>query len=93
MSRRPERCLVPIPVEDSPPAAEWTQRVGDETVAEPLALVPLLDDLLASSGDVNAVVGAPPAMVTGNRGAGQAVWCVAERDIAAGERISARDPW
>ena len=74
-------------------AGEWTQRVGDETVAEPLALVPLLDDLLASSGDVNAVVGAPPAMVTGNRGAGQAVWCVAERDIAAGERISARDPW
>ena len=74
----------------------------DKIVDEPLALVPMLDDVLgvatAASDDgaasaLNAVLGAPPPQKAGILGAGQAIWCVANRDIAKGEKICAVDPW
>ena len=72
------------------------QRVGegeDQTVvSEPLALVPLVSEL-AGPGAANSVLGAPPPQKAGNRGEGQAIWLVASRDIEAGERLVAADPW
>ena len=72
----------------------WTQRVGDEPVSSPLALVPLVDEVKTYNWDeANAVLGAPPPQRAGNRGAGQAIWCVAARDLGKGERVAAVDPW
>ena len=81
------------------PAPRGHARAVDEgeTFEEPLALVPMIDDVLASkdgaANALNAVLGAPPPQKAGTLGAGQAIWCVADQDIAKGEKICARDPW
>ena len=81
--------------DDGAPSA-WLQRVGegeDQTVvSEPLALVPLVSEL-AGPGAANSVLGAPPPQKAGNRGEGVCIWCVASRDVEAGERLVAADPW
>jgi hypothetical protein len=48
---------------------------------------------VVSRGVANCVLGAPPPQKAGNRGEGQAVWCVAARDVEAGERLVAADTW
>ena len=74
----------------------WLQRVGEgeeqTVVSEPLALVPLVSEL-AGPGAANSVLGAPPPQKAGNRGEGVCIWCVASRDVEAGERLVAADPW
>ena len=83
-------------IADAGAHAAWVKRVGAgedvSVVSEPLALVPLVGELVAE-GVPNAVLGAPPPQKAGNRGEGQALWCVAARDIEAGERLVAADPW
>lgn len=81
---------------DAGAPSAWVQRVGAgddvSVVSKPLALVPLVSELVAR-GAPNTVLGAPPPQKAGNRGEGQALWCVAARDIKAGERLVAADPW
>ena len=62
-------------------------------MSEPLALVPLVGEVLAGPGAANSVLGAPPPQKAGNRGEGQAIWLVASRDLEAGERLVAADSW
>jgi len=82
---------------DAGAPSAWLQRVGegeDQTVvSEPLALVPLVGEVLAGPGAANSVLGAPPPQKAGNRGEGQAIWLVASRDLEAGERLVAADSW
>ena len=82
---------------DAGAPSAWLQRVGegeDQTVvSEPLALVPLVGEVLAGPGAANSVLGAPPPQKAGNRGEGVCIWCVASRDVEAGERLVAADPW
>ena len=62
---------------------------GPETwpTSEPLALVPLIDDLRGSSKNnvANAVLGSPPKGQP--LGKGDCLWCVATRALEANERI------
>ena len=83
---------------DAGAPSAWLQRVGEgeeqTVVSEPLALVPLVGEVLAGpAGAANSVLGAPPPQKAGNRGEGVCIWCVASRDVEAGERLVAADPW
>ena len=49
--------------------------------------------LAGPAGAANSVLGAPPPQKAGNRGEGVCIWCVASRDVEAGERLVAADPW
>jgi hypothetical protein len=80
--------LIPEPFLDRGQAPEtWPS-------GEPLALVPMVDDLYSDQQGgmaTNAVLGSPPR---GQRlGEKDCLWCVATRDLKAEERIVAADPW
>jgi len=81
--------LIPEPFLDPNAPEMWPS-------GEPLALVPLVDDLYSSDvddGATNAVFGSPPR---GQQRLGQdddCLWCVATRELQVGERIVASNPW
>ena len=83
---------------DAGAPSAWLQRVGegeDQTVvSEPLALVPLVGEVLAGPGAANSVLGAPPPQKAGNRGEGPHL-AAASRDLEAGydsSRLGAHAP-
>jgi hypothetical protein len=78
--------LIPEPFLDRHAPETWPS-------GEPLALVPMVDNLYSDQGSkaTNAVLGSPPQ---GQRlGEDDCLWCVATRDLKAGERIVASNPW
>lgn len=84
--------LIPEPFLDSDESPESWPTIG----GEPLALVPLVDDLCFCSdgeGDTNAVIGSPPRQVRREDRGADCLWCVATRDLKTGERIVSSNPW